>query len=518
MSKAKIFLLLCFSFIVGIGLSSLIKIPPYALGGILIFGVFSISVFWKNKKFVLLGFCVIVAAAAFWRQDFLSKPENLSPEIPISFYNDLGEASVIGIIDNEPQVGPASVKYEVKASRIKLAGGAETNVGGRILVTARKYPRYQYGDEIEVVGKLKTPPKFDDFNYRAYLAKENIYSLVSYPKYVNRISSGNGKIYYRYILSFKNKFEEVVAQILPEPQASFLSALLIGSRSTIPPDLMEAFNLAGVTHIIAISGYNITIIAFVLAAFLGFLRLSRPMIFWLTLLTILFFTALTGAQASVVRAAIMGSLVLVASKEGRIYQVTNALVFAAAMMLWFNPKLLRWDAGFQLSFLAALGLIYLQPILAKIFMKQGTEERSTPFAKRAFEKTKEIFLTTISAQAAVLPVLIYNFDRLSLISPLANVLILPAIPLTMFFGFISAALGFVFLPLAKIAASVVWLFLSYEIWVAESLAKLPYASLEILNFPLIFAILYYALLIWLGFWVNPVRSPAMQDDKAGTET
>ncbi|HAQ05591.1 TPA: hypothetical protein DCP13_02210 [Candidatus Azambacteria bacterium] len=512
MSKAKIFLLLCFSFIVGIGLSSLIKISPPFLGGILILGIFLISVFWKNKKIVLLGFCVIVAAVAFWRQDFLSKPENLSPEIPISSYNDLGEASIIGIIDNEPEAGPAAVKYEVRASKIKLAGNAETNlpaqagVGGRIIVTARKYPRYQYGDEIEIVGKLKTPPKFDDFDYRAFLAKDDIFSVIAYPKYINQISFGNGKIYYRYILSFKNKFEEVIAQILPEPQVSFLSALLIGSRQAIPPDLMEAFNTAGVTHIIAISGYNITIIAFVLAAFLGFLRLSRPMIFWLTLLTILFFTALTGAQASVVRAAIMGSLVLLASKEGRIYQVTNALVFAAAAMLWFNPKLLRWDAGFQLSFLAALGLIYFQPILARIFMKQEMEEKSTPFAKRAFEKIKEIFLTTISAQAAVLPVLIYNFDRLSLISPLANVLILPAIPLTMFFGFISAALGFVFMPLAKIAASVVWLFLSYEIWVVEGLAKFPYASLEIFNFPFIFAVLYYALLIWLGFWLNPVRS------------
>lgn len=487
-------------------------------------GIGLISVFWRNKKLAVIGFCLLVAILAFWRQDFVSKPDNLSPEIPISSYNDLGEVAVIGIIDNEPRVGPAAVKYEVKALKIKLAGGAEKNlpaqagVGGRILVTARKYPQYQYGDEIEVIGKLKTPPKFDDFNYRAFLAKDNIFSLISYPKYINQISSGNGKIYYQYILFFKNKFEEVVAQILPEPQASFLSALLIGSRSAVPPDLMEAFNLAGVTHIIAISGYNITIIAFVLAAFLGFLRLSRPMVFWMTLLIILFFTLLTGAQASVVRAAIMGSLILLASKEGRIYQVTNALVFAAAMMLWFNPKLLRWDAGFQLSFLAALGLIYFQPILARIFMKQRTEERSTPFAKRAFEKIKEIFLTTVSAQAAVLPVLIYNFDRLSLISPLANVLILPAIPLTMFFGFISAALGFVFLPLAKIAASVVWLFLSYEIWVAESLAKLPYASLEIFNFPLIFAVLYYALLIWLGFWLNPVRSPAMPDDKAGTET
>lgn len=473
-------------------------------------GIFLISVFWQNKKSVLIGFCVLMFALAFWRQDFLSKPENLSSGIPVSVYNDLTEAvKVSGVISDEPKIGLGDVKYEVDTSEIEINGRNE-KIGGKILLSASKYPVYQYGDEIEIIGKLKTPPAFDDFNYRAYLAKENVFSIVNYSKKISLISSGNGKIYYSYIFALKNKIEKIIADILPEPQASFLSALLIGSRGALPDDLLESFSRTGTTHIIAISGYNIAIIASVFAATLGFFRFSRPFIFWLTVFMIILFTILTGAQASVVRAAIMGFLVLLASKEGRIYQITNAIIFSAAAMLWFNPKLLRWDAGFQLSFLATLGLIYIHPVLSSFLNKKDKNVKSDKILSRIAGSGKEIFLASLSAQIAVLPVLIYNFDQFSLISPLANVLILPVIPLTMFFGFAAAGIGFIFLPVAKIIGYIAWLFLSYEIFIAEKFAGLPYAFLNVAKFSFGFVILYYIILVWLIWKIKkPVFLPAV---------
>ncbi|MEK7123396.1 MAG: ComEC/Rec2 family competence protein, partial [Patescibacteria group bacterium] len=358
---------------------------------------------------------------------------------------------------------------------------------GKVSGTLGNFPKYEYGDKLEFSGNLVSPKNFStgeddeaEFDYRSYLAKTGVYSLMNYPK-VRVIAENRGNIFYRSVYSVKTKFEENLGKILSEPQASFLAGLLLGSRGNIPDDLKEKFKQTGTSHILAISGYNISVLAWFLASLLAVFYLSPRLVFWLSVSAIFVFVILTGAEPSVIRAALMGSLVLLARKEGRVYSVANAIVFAGAAMLFADPFILRYDIGFQLSFLATLGLILILPRLENYF-------GNLP----AVLGLKEAFIATMSAQVAVLPLILYNFGNLSLISVLANILILPAVPFAMFFGFFAGAASFIALPLGKFIGFFAWVLLSYEIKIVEILAAVPFGFFKISHFPIYLVILYYA--------------------------
>ncbi|MEK7087606.1 MAG: ComEC/Rec2 family competence protein, partial [Patescibacteria group bacterium] len=212
--------------------------------------------------------------------------------------------------------------------------------------------------------------------------------------------------------------------------------------------------------------YNISIISIMMVNFLSYLFLPRRLIFWIVITSIIVFTLIAGAGASVVRAAIMGGLLVLASREGRFYKVTNAIVFAGALMLFFNPYLLRYDVGFQLSFLAALGLIYLAPHFNHWFANLPN-----------FLSFRNNLSATLSAQIMTLPIIFWEFGRFSLVATIANVLILPAIPVTMLFGFLAGLSGFISLKIAELLILPAWLLLSYQIFVVKFLSILPWASI-----------------------------------------
>lgn len=227
----------------------------------------------------------------------------------------------------------------------------------------------------------------------------------------------------------------------------------------MPKDLVEEFNRTGTSHVVAISGYNISIISVLIFNFLAYLLVPKRVSVWIVVAGIIFFTVISGAGASVVRAAIMGGLLIIARARDRIYGVSNALILAGVLMLFFNPRLLRYDAGFQLSFLATLGLIYISPHFEKWFSK----------VPDVFSLRSNL-AATLSAQAATLPVLLFSFGRISVVSPLANVLILPAIPPTMLFGFLAGIAGFVSIGIASVIAIPAWILLSWQLFVVKFLS------------------------------------------------
>jgi len=519
MHKAQIFLYLCLAFILGVFIQSQINISQLLWLGIFILGIMLATIFWsKNKKVVVVGFCLMVLVAGVGRYLTSSQGGNLTKQ-----FNDKEKIVLAGVVVEEPDVRSDNVKYKITVLSVKSFYGGPAFVGngeglGDILVVAKKYPEFSYGDKIEITGKLKTPTSGEDFDYQKYLAKDDIYSIVYFPE-IKLLEQNQGSWLIGRLLFIKSKFKNSINQILIEPQGAFLSGLLLGEKRGLPTDLMADFSRTGTTHIIALSGYNITIIALSLMSLFNFFTIRRRVSFLVSVGIIILFVLMTGAAASVVRAAVMGILVLVAQQSGRLYQIKNALIFAGALMIYINPKILAWDVGFQLSFAATLGLVFLLPILKQRFIPDEEEKdffpsmlNSEAFVKSA-KSIKIILATTLAAQIAVLPILVINFGQLSLISPLANILVLPVIPITMLFGFLSALAGLLFLPLGEILGWVAWLFLTYEIKIIELLAKVPLAAINF-KWTWLGGAIYYAILIWLVWRFNKKQKTLIEGMRA----
>lgn len=466
MTKSKIFLFLLLSFIGGVFLYSIINPAPQLRGGIYIFGFFFLifALFKKDRRKIIFGFCILALAVGVWRSHGVMSRR--PPELSGSFRIEQ-RVNFNGAVVEEPDRRSGFSQYVLKNERL-----------GRVLVKTGLYPEYFYGDVLKISGNLETPENFfptfqsgsrlyvgTEFDYQNYLAKDNIFLISRNPEAM-LLSRPESLNFYGHLLVLKKNFIAIIEKILPEPSSSFLAALLVGARRTLPDDLVNAFNKTGTTHIVAISGYNISIISIMLLNFLTYLFLPRRLIFWIVIICILMFTLIAGAGASVVRAAVMGGLLVLASREGRFYRVTNAIIFAGAVMLFFNPYLLRYDTGFQLSFLAALGLIYLAPHFNRWFANLSN-----------FLSFRTNLSATLSAQIMTFPVIFWEFGRVSLVATLANVLILPAVPTTMFFGFLAGLSGFISLKVAEILVLPAWLLLSYQIFIVKILSILPWASI-----------------------------------------
>jgi len=391
-----------------------------------------------------------------------------------------GKAYLIeGVVAEEPDV--RSDKTLLTLDKL-IIESKPLNV--KLLLTTQRYPEYEYGDKLKFRGKITEPKdgRAGEFSYKNYLSRFGVEGLVYYPS-VLEAEPGFGSLLKTSLLGVKHNFLSGISSILSEPQNSLLAGILVGLRRGIPEDLLNDFNTTGTTHIIALSGFNITIIA----AGLDFLLLhyfGRRLSFILSLIAIALFVVLTGASASVVRAGIMGILGLLALNIGRLYAINNALAFTAAAMIFINPKILHFDVGFHLSFLALLGIVYLNPVIEKYLTL-------VPLIVRPY------LAATISAQVFTIPVLLYNFDRLSLIAPIANILVLPVVPPLMLFGFLSGTVALISEVIALPLVWLSWLMLTYIIKVTEWLASIPLASFTVSDFHIIGVVIYYLCLLSL---------------------
>lgn len=462
MPKSKIFFYSCLFFVLGVGIGSYLPLPLFVSFVIFLTGCVTFFLGWPSRKvFIVAGLGGIFLFLGILRFVASEIPHN---ESHISFYNEQ-EVTFIGIVNTEPDIRSDHVKLKIKSKKLKIDNDWRV-INGNVLINTKLYPEYHYGDELEIACTLRKPEPVNDFAYDKYLAKEDVYSLCYWPE-IKFLESGKGNKLISGLLFIKSKFVAIINKIIPEPQAAFLGALLYGAKRGIPEDLMNKFNTTGTTHIIAISGYNITILAALLLKLTKGIGIARKKSFWFSLVGISFFVIITGASASVVRAAIMGGLVLLAGQVGRVSRVSNALLFAAAAMLIFNPKILAFDIGFQLSFAATLGLIFLSPIF---------EKRVSQWPK--IFGIRDSFVTTMAAIIMTLPLILYHFGRVSMIAIPANILILSVIPPTMAIGFIAVLGGLIYIDLGQILGWLAWALLSYIIKVVEILSKIPWAATE----------------------------------------
>jgi competence protein ComEC len=469
MNKSKILIYLCICFILGIALDSLIIISQSIWLGILILGTSLIIFSLKNKTVIVLGFCLIVLAGGILRHQ-TSVREDITEKL-IPGYDQ--EISLKGVIIEEPEQRINQQKFQIKADEIQ----------GKILITTELYPEYHYGDELRISGELRQPAQFEDFDYRAYLAKDKIHSVIYYPN-INLLAQNQASWFYQRVFNFKDRLRKVIEQTLLPPQGAILKAIFLGDKYGLSNELKDKLNISGTRHIVAISGMHMIIMTQILLFLALAIGLWRNQAFYFVLILLIVYIIMIGAPASAVRAGLMAGLLLLAQKVGRLRSADRAIVFAATIMLVINPLLLKSDVGFQLSFMATLSIIYLKPIL-----DQATNEWPNPF------RFKDILTMTLAAQLGVLPLLVFHFGRLSLISPLANLLIVPLLPVIMIMGMILSFTGLIWLALARAIAWILWLLLTYLVKVVEYLSSLPLAAVEFKNVSWLILIGYYLVLI-----------------------
>jgi competence protein ComEC len=328
----------------------------------------------------------------------------------IAKYNDCGRyLTVTGVIEDFPDVRDNYVGLRIEAETLRVGWGGSRRTNGLVLVRAPLHGTYDYGDRVRVSGYLETPPEFEDFSYREYLARQDVLSLMNRAS-VERLASRRGNPILQLIFDYRSRALETVYSLFPDPEASLLAGILLGIESGISAEVRDEFNATGTTHIIAISGFNITIIAGLFVSMLGrWLGARRGAL--AAGLAILVYTVLVGADAAVVRAAIMGGLVLAARRLGRENDGLTALAISAVVMTLIKPLVL-WDVGFQLSFAATFGLMLYGERLHNAFVRFTSRWLPPDRSERLARPVSEFVLFTLAAQVTTLPLMALYFNRL----------------------------------------------------------------------------------------------------------
>jgi len=461
-SYHKILSWLSLSFIAGVGIASYWNMPALLVLFLVALAIFLFLFGYLKEKKQVLVVAFLCAGTFLGILRFSLMNQNASSQDMIQNWN--GQKVVLeGLVHDEPQERTDKTYLVFEAEKATSSNQGAVDVGGKVRVKINRFLEFQMGDKIKISGSLEKPKNFSGFDYEKYLAKDGIYSVMNDGE-IEKIGVSKMSFVQRELFVVKNKLIDSLQKSLPEPEASFVSGILLGAKQNIPQKLQDDFNNTSTTHLIALSGFNITIIANFIQNTARFLSLSVGWSFFAAILGIGLFTIGTGASASVVRAAIMGVVSLIALRSGRVYNNKFALLFAGALMVAIWPSLLRFDLGFQLSLLSTLGLVYFSD-----FFNQKLKRLTNFFALR------ENLATTLAAQIFVLPLLIINFQKISFISPLVNVLILPVIPLTMLVGFVGGVAGIVSVTLGFIINLPTWLMASFTLHVISFFASWPIA-------------------------------------------
>ena len=491
MSSSKILFFLCVSFVLGIFLESLIKIPQVFIWGFLFLAILVIlftvipggvpfgsrNPEHKHKSWILafarmtggiMGFCILFFILGVLRMQI--SEFNIAND-KLAKLNGKGGVVLTGVISDAPDVRETSQKLTVKIGESK------------VLVTTKNDAEYSYLDKVEITGKPQEPAVFDGFNYKNYLLKDGIYSVMSFPKVeiVSRAHKYNLFTYiYGEVLFLKQKLEQSVNDNFLPPHSLILDGIIFGNNKNMTTDLRDRLDNAGLRFLTAISGVHVIIISEILFYFLMFLRIGRRNAQVSSIFLIWFYVVLTGLTTSGIRAGIMGGIFILAGVLGRQNTSSRTIVLAASLMLLQNPLLLIYDIGFQLSFMACLGIIYLKPLL-KYFVKSN------------------IVSVTFAAQIITLPIMIYNFGTISLVAPITSILVLPAMELILSFGFLFSIFAAMSKFLGLILFTPTWLLAQYFIivmnffsqsWMAKTITNVSWMWI-LFAYAIIFSAIYF---------------------------
>lgn len=434
----------------------------------------------KKKIGIVLSVFILTFCLGVFRFCLADKPA------PVVFESQVGHTgNFYGEIIDEPNAGEINQKFTVETQIDK----SKTD----ILVTADLGGDFKYGDRVNLSGKLEKPENFitdqgKEFDYVNYLRKDGILYVIKNPK-VEVSSRNNGSVVKSILFYAKEKFLEKMGKAIPDPENLLMGGLILGEKASFDQAMRQSFVNTGTIHIIALSGYNVTIVAeWIMKLFSAF---PVNVGIGAGILTVLLFIIMTGGSSTAVRAGIMATLALVARATGRNYDVARALLLAGVLMVLVNPFILAFDVSFQLSFIATIAVIFLAPKVEQYF--QWVPEK---FGLR------DIVSVTVAAYVFVMPFILYKMGNLSMVALPANILILPFIPFTMLLGFLTGFSGLIWFIFAMPLGWISYIFLHYELSVIGFFSNLPFASFSIPDFPFFIVILIYLYLSFILFSRN----------------
>ncbi|HHY23184.1 MAG TPA: DNA internalization-related competence protein ComEC/Rec2 [Clostridiaceae bacterium] len=419
------------------------------------------------------------------------------------------QVTIKGIICSNPEHKDGRIRCEVKTGQVIEVNGAnqisEATVNGKILLSIyqkdlsnEKTKLLEYGREIEVTGILTLPTGRRNpggFDYRRYLAGSRV-SAIIYAK-GREIKTGNlsgRNILVRTGIAIRDRIVEVINNSLPKEQAALMNAMLTGYREELPEDLKEAFSDSGLIHIMAVSGLHVGFIMLPFVFLFKKIGLKKKIANPIIIFILFIYTLITGYQPSVIRAVIMATIILLGQMTWREPDTLTSISFALIVILLWNPHML-FNIGLQLSFAATASIVLLNKNIKEIF-------KSKPISQYIPDAVFGVLSTTISAQIGVLPITIINFNKVSMVSILSNLLAAPVAGVIIIIGMIMALLGQISIFLSKIIGYVNCVLLTFVIFVSKISTKLPFAVIKSVT-PSILLIIVYYITVWFFFWFKP---------------
>jgi competence protein ComEC len=481
-------------FIAGVFVRTLWTVGPVEAAWVLLVagGVAWVAAGQEQTRPVALAIfvCAIAFVAGMWRAESARMVGDAFIDAHIG-----SEVTLEGVVMAEPDVREGSVRIAVRAeSGVSAAGPIRAGV----LAIASPYIEVHYGERVRISGVILLPEAFDtaggrQFDYPHYLATQRIGYQMQQAQV--KVLAPAPTSLTGFAIGIKQAYVHGLERALAEPQAGLAAGITAGDKRGLGKDLATDFRTVSLTHIIVLSGYNITVVADALMRALSWApQYAR---FGAGGFVAIFFVLMTGGAAASVRAAVMALIAMSARMSGRLYAADRALVVAAAGMAAWNPLIVVYDPGYQLSVAATAGLIWLSPRVelwcARVPAAGGL---------------RAVCVSTIAAQIAVLPILLYQNGLLSFVALPANLLVLAFVPLAMLFSLVAGIGGMVAGVLAPIIGFPAYLVLSYLIAIARVLAHVPAAALQLPAFSPLFVVLEYGLIWFLMLRARPTKATA----------
>lgn len=464
----------------------------FILGSLLIL----ISWFWWREHTIAVG--IFLVGVGFGLLRFSASIDAYRSSVLDMFVQKEVSIELRGVINSDPLWRGSF--YQMVVDVDTLVGDQDAlPVNTQVLIKTSSYNDYLFGQYVSVEGVLQKPEAFDTdtgrvFDYREYLAKDDIYYTMSFAQAdILRQSqkSLRGSLY-----GLKHQLLDGIYRYIPRPESGLLAGILVGQESALDEDTEDAFRRVGLMHIVVLSGYNVALVIFALMALLKWIPVYIRSV--CVVCGIVMFALLVGAGPTVIRASIMAMFIVLGRVLHMRYDVTRALLVAGVIMILINPRILIFDISFQLSFLASYGLIVFSPFL----------EKRLQWLPAALV-IRESAITTLSAQLFVLPLLLYSIGEFSIVSPVVNILVLFAVPISMLLGFSVGVLSFLIPVVSQVIAIPATWTLSYQLWIVDIFARLPFATVTVPRFHWMIMVILYILLFW---WVRRFQKGS-QDKK-----